>query len=373
MKKFKFSNFFNSSNSRKSLIAVISILLVICMIVSISYAFFVVLPGDRYELSTTVDIPSCASVTLSNTTSLNLSGDIAAPISDKKALSSDNYAFEFTVSNACRVASSLKISLAPTIESTMPIRAIKYALVEKGTNLPSEGNYLLQENNQKKLTSQIVTDIKKQTGSVVELGYEVLNSTLASGATKNYILYLWIDYYEGDPSQSGQFNNTTMNKSFNAYLVVSDYSQTEGGEYRNYLSDEILGLVSNNEYTSSQDGTKYVVKHEEVRYEGTTYDAGVRYEGNAPDNYITFNGNEEWRIIGTFEGSTIGLEPGKQYTKIIRNTSMHKLWDCSYWSDDTGACEGNSENDWANSSLNAYLNGEYLSSLTDANKIAINE
>ena len=54
-------------------------------------------------------------------------------------------------------------------------------------------------------------------------------------------------------------------------------------------------------------------------------DAGVRYEGVDPDNYITFNGGEEWRIIGVFEGSTIGLEPGKQYTKIM-SSNLTETW-----------------------------------------------
>jgi len=124
------------------------------------------------------------------------------------------------------------------------------------------------------------------------------------------------------------------------------------------LSETIINSVSNNEYTSSQDNTKYVVRHEQVTHEGTTYDAGVRYEGNDPDNYVQFNGNEEWRIIGVFEGSTIGLESGKWYTKIIKSSSIGQMeWD-------------DNENDWTNSTLNAYLNGEYLESFTDENKIA---
>jgi len=99
------------------------------------------------------------------------------------------------------------------------------------------------------------------------------------------------------------------------------------GEY-DTLSNTILSQESDLDYKSAQDGSIYKVAHETVKYNGTTYDAGVRYEGNDPDNYVTFNGNEEWRIIGVFEGSTIGLEPGKQYTKIIRSSSIgDKAWD----------------------------------------------
>jgi len=87
-----------------------------------------------------------------------------------------------------------------------------------------------------------------------------------------------------------------------------------------------------------------------------TLDAGVRFEGKDPNNYVTFNGGEEWRIIGTFEGSTIGLEPGKQYTKLIRSDYIDYMY-------------GDTES-WENSSINQYLNSDYLNSMSDKDKIA---
>jgi len=143
----------------------------------------------------------------------------------------------------------------------------------------------------------------------------------------------------------------------NECTVYVDIEALTGGAI-NSLSDTVIGLVSDNEYTSSQDGTKYVVRHEEVTHNGQTLDAGVRYEGKDPDNYVTFNGNEEWRIIGVFEGSTIGLEPGKQYIKIIKNASIGNFsWDSYYMYD------------WEQAKLNDYLNGNYINSLTNKTMI----
>ena len=145
--------------------------------------------------------------------------------------------------------------------------------------------------------------------------------------------------------------------------VYVDIEATSGGGSM-YLSDKVLALESPYDYTSSQDQTIYKVAHETVEYEGQTLDAGVRYEGKDPDNYVTFNGETAgWRIIGVFEGSTIGLEPGKQYTKIIKATSLGNFaWD-EYQN-------GAYENDWENATLKTYLNGEYLNGLSDASKIA---
>ena len=59
-------------------------------------------------------------------------------------------------------------------------------------------------------------------------------------------------------------------------------------------------------------------------------DYGYRYEGKNVDNYIKFN-DETWRIIGVEEGSTIGLQDGKRYTKIIRSESFENMgYACDY-------------------------------------------
>jgi len=160
---------------------------------------------------------------------------------------------------------------------------------------------------------------------------------------------------------TAKFYNLTRDQSalagetFSGKFTIED---VECNAMKN-LSETIIGLVSDDEYISSQterdwytnaqyNNLPYVVKHEEVEYNGTTYDAGVRYEGRSPDNYVIFNG-ELWRIIGVFEGSTIGLEPGKQYTKIINILDyIQANWD------------SNNKNDWENSTLNTFLNNDYL-------------
>jgi len=131
----------------------------------------------------------------------------------------------------------------------------------------------------------------------------------------------------------------------------------DGSESRPYklskkfktLSDTVLALEGDTDYTSSQDGTIYRVVDQN----------GVRYEGKNPDNYVEYNG-ELWRIIGTFNGSDMNLDPSKKYTKIARSTQLETYMEWDYNPSETIQYE----NDWVNSTLNAYLNGEYLSSLS---------
>jgi len=210
----------------------------------------------------------------------------------------------------------------------------------------------------------------------------------------NYVLDEEKTYCEG----GGKVSNYDSAVGTIKYTVSG---QDECGIYfklRNLsLSSTVIGLVSDNEYTSSQpyygyrmdlneegEGSgewiidydnifqsTYVVKHEEVTHNGTTYDAGVRYEGIDPDNYVQFNGNEEWRIIGVFEGSTIGLEPGKQYTKIRSSVPVYSHWSCEEWVYGEGYClSGRDVTNWADSVVHDELNGSYFNRLSDNNKIA---
>ncbi|MBQ6840960.1 MAG: hypothetical protein IJO63_02440 [Bacilli bacterium] len=330
-----------TKEKRKITLSVISTLILICTIISASYAFYVIAVSEKVDIATEVKIPACASADLGSATKISLTGDNAAPISDLKALSSTTYRYAFTVTNNCSVTSNLVISVAPTTSSTMPMTALKYALVEQSADAPKHGSYF---NDAKALTAQIVSEVKANANVTVDVGYEILSTTIAAGKTKSYYLYLWVDYYEGDKTQTGANNNITLNKSFEGQLIISDY---KSASEVNFLGDAIVALGDGSERTSSQDSTKYRVINQN----------GYRYEGKDPNNYISFNG-ETWRIIGAFEGSTIGLTEGEYYTKIIRPT---------FYPAAIGVFNGTTTNNsWASSTVNKYMNSEYLSSLSES-------
>ena len=91
---------------------------------------------------------------------------------------------------------------------------------------------------------------------------------------------------------------------------------------------------------------------------------GIRYQGNDPDNYIYFNCEdysnqtsetcETWRIIGVVDGKV----------KIISEEIGKMAWDANV--------DGVYDNNWNDSSLKTYLNGEnegdYYASLTETTK-----
>src|SRR5699024_2677742 len=74
--------------------------------------------------------------------------------------------------------------------------------------------------------------------------------------------------------------------------------------------------------------------------------------GADPNNYVTFN-NELWRIIGVFKDIDDGTGTKETRIKIARSESIgNYAWD------------SNEVNEWPTATLNTYLNGTYLTSLT---------
>ena len=269
-------------NSNKKTLTAILILLVMCTGISISYAFFKVASSNN-NANTNVTINGaalCMSLQLSSN-NVTLSNEYAVPISDSKALSSDTYKTSVTITNNCNTSQSFNLLLVPNSSNTMPIKALKYALVEEGVT-PTTGTlisneYILDSTIQKQLLA-----IKNET---LKNGFSVGSGTVSSG-TKTYNLYLWIDKYEGSLG-----NGSTMNKSLNAYLTLGSGSVigtqiVKGGLYKTienrYNEDKTyLGLYTGE---GSED------------YPLPVY----YYKGNVQNNNVLFAGFC-WKIVRTTE------------------------------------------------------------------------
>ena len=275
-------------NSNKKTLTAILILLVMCTGISISYAFFKVASSNN-NANTNVTINGtalCMSLQLSSD-NITISNEYAVPISDKKALSSDTYKTSVTITNNCNTSQSFNLLLVPNSSNTMPIKALKYALVEEGVT-PTSGTlisneYILDSTIQKQLLA-----IKNET---LKNGFSVGSGTVSSG-TKTYSLYLWIDKDEGSLG-----NGSTMNKSLSAYLTLGSGSVlgtqlVKGGLYKTIENrcneDKIyLGLYTGE---GSDDYTLPV----------------YYYKGNVENNNVLFAGFC-WKIVRTTETGGVKL------------------------------------------------------------------
>ena len=285
-------------NSNKKTLTAILILLVMCTGISISYAFFKVASSNN-NANTNVTINGaalCMSLQL-NSNNITLSNEYAVPISDSKALSSDTYKTSVTITNNCNTSQSFNLLLVPNSSNTMPIKALKYALVEEGVT-PTTGTlisneYLLDSTIQKQLLA-----IKNET---LKNGFSVGSGTVSSG-TKTYNLYLWIDKDEGSLG-----NGSTMNKSLNAYLTLGSGST---------IGDLKLDLYHTIENRYNQDKTYLGLYNGEgaATYANPVY----YYKGNVQNNNVLFAGFC-WKIVRTTETGGVKIV----YNGIQKNGSCN--------------------------------------------------
>ena len=285
-------------NSNKKTLTAILILLVMCTGISISYAFFKVASSNN-NANTNVTINGaalCMSLQLSSD-NITISNEYAVPISDSKALSSDTYKTSVTITNNCNTSQSFNLLLVPNSSNTMPIKALKYALVEEGVT-PTSGTlisneYLLDSTIQKQLLA-----IKNET---LKNGFSVGSGTVSSG-TKTYNLYLWIDKDEGSLG-----NGSTMNKSLNAYLTLGSGST---------IGDLKLDLYHTIENRYNQDKTYLGLYNGEgaATYANPVY----YYKGNVQNNNVLFAGFC-WKIVRTTETGGVKIV----YNGIQKNGSCN--------------------------------------------------
>ena len=285
-------------NSNKKTLTAILILLVMCTGISISYAFFKVASSNN-NANTNVTINGaalCMSLQLSSD-NITISNEYAVPISDSKALSSDTYKTSVTITNNCNTSQSFNLLLVPNSFNTMPIKALKYALVEEGVT-PTSGTlisneYLLDSTIQKQLLA-----IKNEN---LNSGFSVGSGTVSSG-TKTYSLYLWIDKDEGSLG-----NGSTMNKSLNAYLTLGSGST---------IGDLKLDLYHTIENRYNQDKTYLGLYNGEgaATYANPVY----YYKGNVQNNNVLFAGFC-WKIVRTTETGGVKIV----YNGIQKNGSCN--------------------------------------------------
>ena len=191
----------------------------------------------------------------------------------------------------------------------------------------------------------IIYDITIENQGTIDAVLKTISKTDASNSA---ILFETLGVNEGDPLNVGETATMQVKVTYNPSVtsqpgdlnstlkVDLTYEQGNGsivepgGETTTIGGQEV-------EVVSSGDGL-YADEYEPGKY---------TYKGANPNNYITFN-NETWRIISVESDNSL---------KIMRNTSVLAAWDT------------NNQNNWETASLNTYLNGEYLNSLSDKDKI----
>ena len=185
-------------------------------------------------------------------------------------------------------------------------------------------------------------------------------SVSASGGTGNVVKYYYSkdngSNYVESTSSSYTFSNLTSDATFYVKVYVKDSNNRESSVASTSIrtrSDVKLYNYIKSKYTSQ--GANGLYYHDSSLANGAG-DNSYRYAGASSDvnNYVCFGSDATacpednlYRIIGVFEDKV----------KLIKSTSVHgKLWN------------SNRLNTWSTSSLNTYLNGDFINTFDETTK-----
>ncbi len=320
--------------TRLIIIGVLSIIIVILLSLGLTKAFMK--PVEQGGNLTEISLDSCAKIKLTGTSSINLSSSY--PMSRNRGLQTTPYSL--TVTSYCDSYVGFNLYIATLNTNTLTDENIHYILTEKNSkNAVVEGILSSATDGSSDFSdtdkTELNTGLKGTYGSI----YKIHNTTVALKGNKQYDLYLFVDESS---------TNTSMKKTFKAGVAVKAYDREK---------DQTLAEYVISQYTGTQ-GENGIYYHNSALTNGAG-DNSYRYAGasDSVNNYICLGSDEAtcpdanlFRIIGVFGDKT----------KVIRAKSVgNQKWHTS------------ESNTWSTSSLNTYLNGEYLTSLgTLADKIA---
>ena len=321
-----------SKNTRVIILSILAVLIVIVLSIGITTAFMK--PVEQGGNLTEISLSSCAKIKLTGTSSVNLSNSY--PMSRNRGLQTTPYSL--TVTSYCDSYVGFNLYIATLNTNTLTDENIHYILTSKGSkDVIVEGILSEATNGVSDFDDASKTELNAGLKGTYGNIYKIYNDSISLKGNEEYDLYLFVDE---------NATNTTMGKTFSAGVAVKAYDRERN------LAEYVIS-----QYTGTQ-GENGIYYHNSSLTNGAG-DNSYRYAGasDSVNNYICLGSDEAtcpeanlFRIIGVF---------GDQ-TKVIRAKSVgNKQWHTS------------ESNTWSTSSLNTYLNGEYLTSLgTLADKIA---
>ena len=200
-------------NNKKYMILLIStIAIVIIAATSVTYAY---LSYNATQTDENILTTSCFNIRYedSNSISLNSNGNYAYPMSEERANNLTPYSF--TITNTCTTTNSTDpINYVVTLNtlnaspSNIELSKLRYRLDMTTPTATTGTSTLMSEAAPYDLSSSI------KSAEGINTSYNLLEGTLAPGASVTYNLRLWIDEAAG---------NEVMNQTFNGRILVYSY------------------------------------------------------------------------------------------------------------------------------------------------------
>ena len=189
-----------------------TIAIVVIAATSVTYAY---LSYNATQTDENIVTTSCFDISYSDSDSisLNSNGNYAYPMSEDSANRLTPYSF--TITNTCTTTNStdpinyvVTLNTLTSSPSTIELSKVRYRLDMTNPTSSTGTSALMSE----AATYDLSAAIKSSEG--IDTSYNLVEGTLAPGASVTYNLRLWIDEAAG---------NEVMNQTFNGRLLVYSY------------------------------------------------------------------------------------------------------------------------------------------------------
>lgn len=189
-----------------------TIAIVVIAATSVTYAY---LSYNATQTDENIVTTSCFDISYSDSDSisLNSNGNYAYPMSEDSANRLTPYSF--TITNTCTTTNStdpinyvITLNTLTSSPSTIELSKVRYRLDMTNPTSSTGTSALMSE----AATYDLSAAIKSSEG--IDTSYNLVEGTLAPGASVTYNLRLWIDEAAG---------NEVMNQTFNGRILVYSY------------------------------------------------------------------------------------------------------------------------------------------------------
>ena len=346
------------SKKNAIVLSIIAVVTLIALVAGATYAYFKAQGGTGSSTEVKVTTYTTDMLTFTTGSAISLYADQSSFGQEKGSLSGETFAKATLVANNKTNEATDNYYVYFNIENN----TFKYTLGEEKpeliltvtgpdgsevTILPGLTHTTVQDRENKSISG---FDVTTTNGLITIANKKTITAT--PNKEEQYTLKLTFVNYEGD-----QTANATSTLSAKVMIQKEEIAPT--------LADYVKSLYVSNK------GENGIYYHDATLTTGAG-DNSYRFAGafDQVNNYVCFGSNVTpcptdnlYRIIGVFDNQ-VGENQTEQRVKLIKSTSVgNKPWD------------SNNSNTWSTSSLNSYLNNEFINTFdtgTDwANKIAM--
>ena len=341
----------NSNKKQALILSIVAVVTLIALVVGATFAYFKAQGGTGSSTDVKVTTYTTDMLTFTTGNAISLYADQSSFGQEKGSLSGETFAKATLVANNKTNEATDNYYVYFNIENN----TFKYTLGEdkpeliltvtgpdgnEVTELPGLTHTTVQDRENKSISGFDVTT----TNGLITIANKKTITATTDAKEEQYTLKLTFVNYEGD-----QTANATSTLSAKVMIQKEPIVTT--------LASYITNL-----YTGTQ-GENGIYYHDASLTNGAG-DNSYRFAGasDAVNNYVCFGSTTTpcpadnlYRIIGVFDNK-VGENQTEQRVKLIKSTSVGK----KQWDD--------SNNTWSSSSLNTYLNNDFLNAFDETTK-----